>query len=128
MAFVNEENMKQAEELAKALGIEVDELNNPNTILKNVEVLLKTFNAFDTANKNLEEEVADLTAKIENVQAELKTEQERIENIISVFGDDVESINAEAIEQIGDELLKCRDKAVELQSQIKEITKDLGDE
>ncbi|MBO5385293.1 hypothetical protein J6A64_03165 [bacterium] len=49
-------------------------------------------------------------------------------NINPFFGDDVESINAEAIEQIGDELLKCRDKAVELQSQIKEITKDLGDE
>ena len=49
-------------------------------------------------------------------------------NINPFFGNDVENINAEAIEQIGDELLKCRDKAVELKSQINQITKDLGDE
>lgn len=49
-------------------------------------------------------------------------------NINPFFGDDVENINAEAIEQIGDELLLCRDKALELKNKINQISKDLGDD
>lgn len=65
-------------------------------------------------------EFKELKIKIARLLNELQI------NINPFFGDDVENINAEAIEQIGDELLLCRDKALELKNKINKISKDLG--
>lgn len=67
-------------------------------------------------------EFKELKIKIARLLNELQN------NINPFFGDDVENINAEAIEQIGDELLLCRDKALELKNKINQISKDLGDD
>lgn len=67
-------------------------------------------------------EFKELKIKIARLLNELQN------NINPFFGDDVENINAEAIEQIGDELLLCRDKALELKNKINQISKDLGND
>ncbi len=67
-------------------------------------------------------EFKELKIKIARLLNELQT------NINPFFGDDIENINAEAIEQIGDELLLCRDKALELKNKINQISKDLSDD
>ena len=46
-------------------------------------------------------------------------------NINPYFGDDFNEINAAEIEQIGDELLECKEKAVKLQQKISKIKGDL---
>ena len=67
-------------------------------------------------------EFKELKIKIARLLNELQI------NINPFFGDDIENINAEAIEQIGDELLLCRDKALELKNKINQISKDLSDD
>ena len=47
------------------------------------------------------------------------------ERINPFFGDDIETIKAEEIKQISDELLEIRQKAIETQKKVKEIEAQL---
>lgn len=48
-------------------------------------------------------------------------------NINPYFGDELELLKAEEIEQIGDEMLIVKNKMIEIQKEIKNIKNQLGD-
>jgi|GEM_PF-4427134 len=50
---------------------------------------------------------------------------ELAENINPFFGEDIESISAEQIEQAADELLETKKKAIEVQKKIKGLEREL---
>lgn len=49
-------------------------------------------------------------------------------NINPYFGDELELLKAEEIEQIGDEMLIVKNKMIEFQKEIKNIKNQLGDD
>ena len=80
-----------------------------NPIITNLQIELSK------SNKELKE----LKIKVIRLMNELQS------NINPYFGDDFNEINAVEIEQIGDELLECKEKAVKLQQKISKIKGDL---
>lgn len=81
-----------------------------NPIITNLKIELSKSN----------KEFKELKIKAIRLMNELQT------NINPYFGDDFNEINAAEIEQIGDELLECKEKAVKLQQKISKIKGDLG--
>ena len=81
-----------------------------NPMISNLQIELSK------SNKELKE----LKIKVIRLMNELQS------NINPYFGDDFNEINAVEIEQIGDELLECKEKALKLQEKINKIKGDLG--
>lgn len=69
--------------------------------------------------------------KSEKEYKELLLKFKRLMNELAVLANPycskVEEIDAEAIEQTGDELLNCKTKILEVQEKIRKITRDLGE-
>lgn len=72
-----------------------------------------------------------LKAKLKKEYDELKIKALRciyeLQNANAYFGDEPELIEAEKLEQAGDELLIVQDKMIKLQHEIKKIDAQLGD-
>lgn len=81
-----------------------------NPIISNLQIELSK------SNKDFKE----LKIKAIRLMNELQS------NINPYFGDNFNEINAAEIEQIGDELLECKDKAIKLQQKINKLKGDLG--